>query len=144
MQVELTRLGWSEPTPRQVAEVITRIRRRKLPDYRTWGNVGSFFKNPIVTRAAAQALNEAHPQLVMHASESGVKLAAAQLIDRCGWKNHRDGAVGVWARQPLVLVNLGGASGRDFLRLGGGIVTDATGWAGTETMKRKCAAPLLP
>ena len=118
VQVELTRLGWGEPTPRQVAEVIMRIRRRKLPDYRAWGNVGSFFKNPVVTRTAAQALNEAHPQLVMHAHESGVKLAAAQLIDRCGWKNHRDGAVGVWARQPLVLVNLGGASGRDFLRLG--------------------------
>lgn len=118
VQAELTRLDWGAPTPRQVAEIIMRIRRRKLPDYRRWGNVGSFFKNPVVTPAAAKALNEMHPHLVMHAHESGVKLAAAQLIDRCGWKNHRDGAVGVWGRQPLVLVNLGGASGSDFLRLG--------------------------
>ena len=118
VQTELRRLGWNQPTPRQVAEVIIRIRRRKLPDYRTWGNVGSFFKNPVVTQAAAEVLKQAHPKLVMHAHGAAVKLAAAQLIDLCGWKGHRDGAVSVWRRQPLVLVNLGGASARDFLRLG--------------------------
>ncbi|MCZ6656219.1 MAG: UDP-N-acetylmuramate dehydrogenase [Gammaproteobacteria bacterium] len=118
VQTELSRLGWSQPTPSQVAEVIIRIRRRKLPDYRTWGNVGSFFKNPVVTQAAAEALKQAHPKLVMHAHGAAVKLAAAQLIDLCGWKGRREGAVSVWRRQPLVLVNLGGASARDFLRLG--------------------------
>ena len=54
---------------------------------------------------------------VDHAGTTRFKLSAAQLIDRAGWKGARRARVGVWSRQPLVLVNLGGASGADFLRL---------------------------
>ena len=114
---ELHRLGWTEPTPRQVAEVVIRIRRRKLPDPRRWGNVGSFFKNPVVSAGRAERLARSVPGLVRHALGPDVKLAAAQLIDLCGWKGHRAGAVGVWHRQPLVLVNRGRASADDFLAL---------------------------
>ena len=46
-----------------------------------------------------------------------MKLSAAQLIDLCGFKGVRRGPVGVWSRQPLVLVNLGKATGEDFLSL---------------------------
>ena len=116
---ELGRLGWREPSPRQVAEVIIRVRRRKLPDPRRWGNVGSFFKNPVVTADAAERLARSVPGLVRHDAARGVKLAAAQLIDLSGWKGHRAGAAGVWHRQPLVLVNHGGACGDDFLTLAG-------------------------
>lgn len=114
---EQRRLGWLRPSPRQVAELVIRVRRRKLPDPRRWGNVGSFFKNPLVTREAADRLADAVPGLVRHAAGSRVKLAAAQLIDLCGWKGSRTGAVGVWHRQPLVLVNHGQAPGEDFLAL---------------------------
>ncbi len=114
---ELRRLGWPKPNPRQVAEVVIRIRRRKLPDPRHWGNVGSFFKNPVVAAGEAERLARSVPGLVRHAAGSGVKLAAAQLIDLCGWKGYRRGAVGVWRRQPLVLVNRGRASADDFLAL---------------------------
>ena len=114
---ELRRLGWSAPSPRQVAEIVVRIRRRKLPDTRRWGNVGSFFKNPVVGAEEAERLARAVPGLVRHAADTGVKLAAAQLIDLCGFKGHRAGDVGVWRRQPLVLVNHGRAAGADFLAL---------------------------
>ena len=114
---ELRRLGWPDPSPRQVAEVVVRVRRRKLPDPRLWGNVGSFFKNPVVAADEAERIARSVPGLVRHAFGSGVKLAAAQLIDLCGWKGYRAGAVGVWHRQPLVLVNRGRASGDDFLAL---------------------------
>ncbi len=114
---ELQRLGWARPSPRQVAEVVMRIRRRKLPDFRRYGNVGSFFKNPMVEPEAAEQLAAAVPGLVRHAAGPGIKLAAAQLIDLCGWKGFRSGAVGVWHRQPLVLVNHGQALGNHFLEL---------------------------
>ena len=115
---ELSRLGQSEPSRRQVAEAVIRIRRRKLPDPRLWGNVGSFFKNPLVSKDAAVRLAQSHPGLATHSALGGVKLSAAQLIDRCGWKGRRLGKVGVWPRQPLVLVNHGGGAGEDFLALG--------------------------
>ena len=114
---EMRRLGWLHPSPRQVAEIVIRIRRRKLPDPRRCGNVGSFFKNPVVTREAAERLAHSVPGLVRHAAGTGIKLAAAQLIDLCGWKGYREGAVAVWHRQPLVLVNRGQARGDDFLAL---------------------------
>ena len=120
---ELRRLGWRQPNARQVAEAVIRIRRRKLPDPRRWGNVGSFFKNPVVAVEQAERLAESVPGLVHHACGSGVKLAAAQLIDLCGWKGHHAGAVGVWRRQPLVLVNRGSASADDFLALARGLRT---------------------
>ena len=115
---ELERQGLTRPTPRQVAEAVIRIRRRKLPDPRHWGNAGSFFRNPIVDRDEAERLARTEPGLVAHPVAGGVKLAAAQLIDRCGWKGRRLGEVGVWHRQPLVLVNHGHGRGPDFLALG--------------------------
>ena len=53
-----------------------------------------------------------------------VKLSAAQLIDRAGWKGRVLYGVGVWERQPLVLVNRGTRSGSDFLQLAEAIRTD--------------------
>lgn len=115
---ELVRLGWDRPSPVQVAEAVVRVRRRKLPDPRHIGNAGSFFKNPVVDAASAERLAAAHPGLVRHADGTGrVKLAAAQLIERCGWKARRIGAAAVWHRQPLVLVNRGGATAADLLTL---------------------------
>ena len=114
---EMRKQGWPAPNPRQVAEVVIRIRRRKLPDPRKWGNVGSFFKNPVVAPEEAERLACSVPGLVRHRFGHGVKLAAAQLIDLCGWKGYRTGDVGVWRRQPLVLVNRGRASADEFLAL---------------------------
>lgn len=113
---ELGRLGWSRPSPVQVAEAVIRVRRRKLPDPRFAGNVGSFFQNPEVARTRAAELGRRHPALTRRPAAGGrVKLSAAQLIDACGWKGRAVGLVGVWHRQPLVLVNRGGATGTDFL-----------------------------
>lgn len=111
--------GTEAPTASQVAEAVCRLRRRKLPDPAEIGNAGSFFKNPVVPVAQAQALADAHPGLpVFPAPDPAArKLSAAWLIDACGWKGHREGDAGVSARHALVLVNHGGASGAELLAL---------------------------
>ena len=117
---ELQAMG-VEGTPRasQVAEAVIRIRRRKLPDPAVLGNAGSFFKNPIVPLAQAEALLAEHPALpVFRGSDADSrKLSAAWLIDQCGWKGHREGDAGVSATHALVLVNHGHASGLQLLDL---------------------------
>lgn len=116
LRLELQRLAWQRPTATQVAEAVIRIRRRKLPDPRRVGNVGSFFKNPVVSAGQAARLRRSLSGLVEYPrAEGGVKLAAAQLIEACGWKGRTVGPVAVWHRQPLVLCNAGGATGRDVL-----------------------------
>ena len=122
---ELARLG-GDVNPRSIAEAVIRVRRRKLPDPRRVGNVGSFFQNPFVTAAQLDALRErldidAYPDA---AGGGRFKIPAARLIDRAGWKGARHGAAQVWPRQPLVLVNLGGATGADMLALAARIQAD--------------------
>ncbi|MCZ6852794.1 MAG: UDP-N-acetylmuramate dehydrogenase [Gammaproteobacteria bacterium] len=118
IQQELADLGVTEPTPAQVAEAVIRVRRRKLPNPASCGNVGSFFKNPLVDEAFAEDLLSREPDLHVHSdAKRRAKLSAAQLIDLCGFKGVQRGPVGVWRRQPLVFVNLGLATGEDFLSL---------------------------
>lgn len=96
------------PTASDVSRAICAIRSEKLPDSRQLGNAGSFFKNPLVSQYAAQALRERYPDLVAYPQGDGqVKLAAGWLIERAGWKGFRDGDAGVHRLQALVLANHG-------------------------------------
>ncbi|MBO5830488.1 MAG: UDP-N-acetylmuramate dehydrogenase [Alistipes sp.] len=109
-------------TLRNIRDAICAIRARKLPDPKVLGNAGSFFKNPIVERSVAERLLETYPDMPHYAvpnNDAHVKLAAGWLIDKSGLKGYRDGAVGVHDRQALVLVNHGGATGGDVMRLAG-------------------------
>ncbi|NKB97947.1 MAG: UDP-N-acetylmuramate dehydrogenase [Pseudomonadales bacterium] len=94
---------------------ITSIRQRKLPDPAIVPNVGSFFKNPVVTVSIASRLREKFKNLVAYEVQGGIKLSAAQLIDHAGWKDRPTDKVGCWQQQPLVLVNLGGATTEDVI-----------------------------
>lgn len=116
---ELAAMGIDHPNPRQVADAVIAIRRRKLPDPAVVGNAGSFFKNPIVPAAQAEALLADHPTLpTFPGNDAGSrKLSAAWLIDARGWKGFRDGDAGVAASHALVLVNHGNASGQQLLDL---------------------------
>ena len=123
LREELTEMRIDRPTPRDVADAVVRLRRRKLPDPALVGNAGSFFKNPIVPAAQAEALTAAYPQLPVFRGDSDAtrKLSAAWLIDACGWKGHRietgSGDAGVSDRHALVLVNHGRATGAELLAL---------------------------
>ena len=106
-------------TLRNIREAVCAIRRAKLPDTAVMGNAGSFFKNPVVERSVAEKLRTEYPDLPCYPTPDGaqVKLAAGWLIDRAGMKGYRTGHVGVHDRQALVLVNTGGATGREVLAL---------------------------
>ncbi|WP_411722642.1 UDP-N-acetylmuramate dehydrogenase [Marinobacter sp. F4216] len=100
-----------------VVEAVMAVRRRKLPDPMTLPNVGSFFKNPVVTNAEFDRLRALFPEVVGYPQPEGVKLAAAWLIDQSGWKGFRNSHVGVHNRQALVLINHSGGTGADILSL---------------------------
>ena len=120
---ELARLGGGV-TATVVAEAVVRVRRRKLPDPRRIGNVGSFFKNPVLTAAELDRVRARVDVDAFAVGGGRWKIAAARLIDCAGWKGARRGAVAVWRRQPLVLVNCGGATGRQVLDLARAVAED--------------------
>ena len=98
----------------RVADAVIAVRNSKLPDIRQYGCAGSFFKNPIVPKAVFESLSQKYPRLISYPAGDGmVKLAAGQLIDLAGMKGVRDGEVGVWPKQALVIVNYGKATGKE-------------------------------
>ncbi|WP_094572661.1 UDP-N-acetylmuramate dehydrogenase [Mucilaginibacter xinganensis] len=114
IEQELTNRGITEPTLKDVSQVVSHIRVSKLPDPSTIGNAGSFFKNPIITTKQFTRLQANFPEVVNYpAGEGLVKLAAGWLIEQCGWKGKTVGNTGTWHNQALVLVNHGGANGAE-------------------------------
>jgi len=128
--------GLENVTPRDVAQAVTAIRTKKLPAPAAHPNVGSFFKNPRVAVGKAQSLQKIYPELKFYELDDDparVKMSAAQLIDQLGWKNKPASHVGCWQKQPLVLVNLGGASSDEVLDFAAAIQKD---------VKRQCGVYL--
>lgn len=107
-----------------IMQTVVAVRNRKLPDWRQLGNAGSFFHNPIVDASVADRLAAEHPEAPRYPGADGrVKLSAAWLIERCGFKGHRHGAAGVSDQHALVVVNHGGATQQQISDLAGEIVS---------------------
>ncbi|MCE9680205.1 UDP-N-acetylmuramate dehydrogenase [Shewanella sp. AS1] len=107
-----------EVTPQAVFDCICATRAEKLPDPQILGNVGSFFKNPVISEKAFKGLQATYEDIVGYRlADSQVKLAAAWLIDKAGLKGTHVGAASVHLKQALVIVNNGGCSGDDVCRL---------------------------
>ena len=115
---ELERQGIVEPTVQQLRQVIIDIRNAKLPDPKVQGNAGSFFMNPVVSRAKYMELAAQYPQMPHYTVDADhEKIPAGWMIEQCGWKGKSLGRAGVHAKQALVLVNLGGATGQEIVDL---------------------------
>ena len=103
------------PSVAAVSAAVIRLRRRKLPDPERLPNAGSFFKNPVLSAAQLAAVRRRCPEVRGRPAGGGYKVAAAQLIERCGLRGRRFGRAGVADRHALVLVNHGGATGAELL-----------------------------
>ncbi|HEY4147534.1 MAG TPA: UDP-N-acetylmuramate dehydrogenase [Chitinophagaceae bacterium] len=118
IEQELERMGIKDLSIQAVSQAVINIRSSKLPDPKVVGNAGSFFKNPSVAAAQYDVLKMQYPGIVGYPNVNGtVKLAAGWMIEQCGWKGYRKGDAGCHAKQALVLVNYGHASGAEIYDL---------------------------
>jgi UDP-N-acetylmuramate dehydrogenase len=120
------------PAQLEIRKAIVAIRDRKFPFPREekGGNAGSFFKNLVLTQAEYDRL-EANfrknfsPNELARLREfrnrfqagNGIKIPTAFLMEACGLKGCRAGRAEVNETQPLVLLNQGGATAADVMRL---------------------------
>lgn len=112
-------------TAMELRQIIIDMRNSKLPDPKVLGNAGSFFMNPIITRMQFNSLVEKFPAMPHYeVDDDHVKVPAGWLIEQSGWKGRSLGRAGVYERQALVLVNLGGATGSDIVALSDAVRSD--------------------
>lgn len=107
-----------DPSIKDVSTAVIKIRSSKLPDPKVLGNAGSFFKNPVISKEQFETMVAVNPLIPSYPQKDGtIKLAAGWLIEQCGWKGKQVGHTGSHAKQALVLVNYGGASGNEVYQL---------------------------
>lgn len=107
----------NEPTIRDIYEAVIDIRTSKLPDPKLIGNAGSFFKNPVIDNEQFQVLQSRYSDMPNYKlNDDEVKIPAAWLIEKAGWKGKRVGDVGTYENQALVIVNHGNATGSEIFK----------------------------
>ncbi|MHB1688855.1 MAG: UDP-N-acetylmuramate dehydrogenase [Ignavibacteriaceae bacterium] len=118
LKEEIEKSDLKEISIRNVSEAVCKIRRSKLPNPEEIGNAGSFFKNPEIAEEKYFQIKKEFSDINGYKLQAGnYKISAAWLIDKCGWKGKRIGNAGVHVKQPLVLVNLNDANGKEILEL---------------------------
>ncbi|TVQ68239.1 MAG: UDP-N-acetylmuramate dehydrogenase [Balneolaceae bacterium] len=121
----LEQRGELKPDIRRIFEAVVSVRQSKLPDPAVTGNAGSFFKNPMISEKQFNEIAELYPEVPGYPDESGfVKVPAAWLIEKAGWKGKRAGETGTWDKQALVIVNHGRAGASEILDFATGIQKD--------------------
>jgi UDP-N-acetylmuramate dehydrogenase len=113
----------ADATLERVRRTVLELRRKKSmvldPEDENRRSCGSFFMNPLVTAAQADAVERVtgDPRMPRYPQPDGrVKLAAGWLIERAGFrKGERRGAVGLSSKHALAIVCHDGARASDVL-----------------------------
>lgn len=125
IQKVLEQKNIENPTIKDVSNAVIEIRKSKLPDPAVLGNSGSFFKNPVIQKSLAEKIQSENPDLkIFPVNNEYVKIPAAWLIEKAGWKGHQRAHVGVHQNQALVLVHYGGGKGSEIRDLASEIQMD--------------------
>lgn len=125
IESELLKMGISTPTIEDVSNAVIAIRSAKLPNPKEIGNAGSFFKNPVVREEIVQKIRQQFPDIPAYKTRDFLfKIPAGWLIEQAGWKGKLMGNHGVHKNQALVLVNYGGATGKEIFELSEMIISD--------------------
>lgn len=103
--------GIENPTPKDISNAVIEIRSSKLPNPSELGNAGSFFKNPVISISEFNNLQLAYPEIPNYPDVNGIKIPAGWLIEQSGFKGKIVGNTGSHAKQALVIVNYGNATG---------------------------------
>jgi UDP-N-acetylmuramate dehydrogenase len=115
----LLELGIKKPSILQVAKIIKKIRDEKLPNPAVLPNAGSFFKNPIIKENHFKKLVKDYPNIPNFKTNQKklIKVPAAWLIEKSGFKGKKFKSVGMYEKQALILVNYDKAKAKDVLSL---------------------------
>ncbi len=125
IEEELDKMNLDKISIRDIAKAVINIRSSKLPDPAVVGNAGSFFKNPVVSIEVYNAIKRSYNNAPSYPlNDHEVKVPAGWLIEHAGWKGKNLGRYGVHDRQALVLVNYGGATGKEIYDLSTSIIAD--------------------
>ncbi len=125
IEEELDRMKLDTITIKDVSQAVINIRSSKLPNPKEIGNAGSFFKNPVVSITVFEEIKKHYNNAPSYPiNEAEVKVPAGWLIETAGWKGKNMGTYGVHAKQALVLVNYGGATGKEIYDLSTIIIND--------------------
>jgi UDP-N-acetylmuramate dehydrogenase len=129
IEQELEKMQVETISIKAISQAVINIRCSKLPDPAEIGNAGSFFKNPEISKEQFLMLKNNFSGIVGYLlPNENVKLAAGWMIEQCGpengisWKGYRKGDAGCHAKQALVLVNYGNASGNEIFELSEAII----------------------
>jgi UDP-N-acetylmuramate dehydrogenase len=118
LKEKIEEINSGEITIKDVSDAIIQIRNSKLPDPEKIGNAGSFFKNPVISVKHYKRLKSTFEALPGYpVGDEHMKVPAAWLIEKAGWKGKHIGDAAVHKDQALVIVNLGSATGREILEL---------------------------
>ena len=133
IEEEIDKMHLDNVTIKDISKAVINIRSSKLPDPKKIGNAGSFFKNPVVPIEVYRAIQSHHNNApCFPIDEHHVKVPAGWLIEQAGWKGKNLGNHGVHDKQALVLVNYGGAEGRQIYDLSTAIINDIKAKFGIE------------
>jgi len=111
------KLRGKDLTPKNIYDAIVKIREEKLPSLDEYGSCGSTFKNPVIPINEYLRLLKRFPNIPKYQTKEKnmVKIPAAYILDRLGWKNRREGNIGTWISHPLIVTNYGEAKPSDIL-----------------------------
>lgn len=92
---------------KDLVQLVTDIRSRRLPDPKVLPNAGSFFHNPRVSPSLCAQLQSQWPDMPIYPAADGQKkLSAGWLIEQVGYKGkHNAWGLGMYNEHALVLVN---------------------------------------